>query len=257
MATIKDIIQQSRTAMEKGVDSAKREFGTIRAGKASPNMLDVVRVEVYGQQMALNQVASVAAPEPRLLLVTPYDKGQAKVIEKAIRESDLGLEPSNMGGVIRVPLPQFTLIGATTHAGRLPKPLLDRFGFVCQLRSYTLDEMSQIIQRSAARLGVAIDAEGVAVVARASRGTPRIANRLLRRVRDAAANIAADGGTVLVGSANARTYSGVTITGSLARATLAHPRPASPAGTVWCGTGWRRPGSPTGTCPRRRGSSTR
>jgi ribosome recycling factor len=55
--------------------------------------------------MALNQVASVAAPEPRLLLVTPYDKGQAKLIEKAIRESDLGLEPSNMGGVIRVPLP--------------------------------------------------------------------------------------------------------------------------------------------------------
>ena len=105
MATIKDIIQQSRTGMEKGVDSAKREFGTIRAGKASPNMLDVVRVEVYGQQMALNQVASVAAPEPRLLLVTPYDKGQAKAIEKAIRESDLGLEPSNMGGVIRVPLP--------------------------------------------------------------------------------------------------------------------------------------------------------
>ena len=105
MATIKDIIQQSRTGMEKGVDNAKREFGTIRAGKASPNMLDVVRVEVYGQQMALNQVASVAAPEPRLLLVTPYDKGQAKAIEKAIRESDLGLEPSNMSGVIRVPLP--------------------------------------------------------------------------------------------------------------------------------------------------------
>jgi ribosome recycling factor len=103
--TIKDIIQQSRTGMDKGVENSKREFGTIRAGKASPNMLDVVRVELYGQQMTLNQVASVAAPEPRLLLVTPYDKGQAKAIEKAIRESDLGLEPSNMGGVIRVPLP--------------------------------------------------------------------------------------------------------------------------------------------------------
>ena len=65
-----------------------------------------MRVEAYGQSMALNQVASVAAPEPRLVIVTPYDKGQAKAIEKAIRESDLGLEPSNMGGVIRVPLPQ-------------------------------------------------------------------------------------------------------------------------------------------------------
>ncbi len=105
MATIKEIIQQARTGMEKGLESTKREFTTIRAGKASPNMLDTVRVEAYGQNMALNQVASVAAPEPRLVLVTPYDKGQAKAIEKAIRESDLGLEPSNMGGVIRVPLP--------------------------------------------------------------------------------------------------------------------------------------------------------
>jgi ribosome recycling factor len=77
----------------------------VRAGKASPNMLDAVRVEAYGSQVPLNQVASVAAPEPRLLLVTPFDKGQAKVIEKAIRDSDLGVEPSNMGGVIRVPLP--------------------------------------------------------------------------------------------------------------------------------------------------------
>ena len=105
MATIKEILQQSKTGMEKGVENSKREFASIRASKASPNMLDTVRVEVYGSQMALNQVASVSAPEPRLLLVTPYDKGQAKAIEKAIRESDLGVEPSNMGGVIRVPLP--------------------------------------------------------------------------------------------------------------------------------------------------------
>src|SRR5919107_5980108 len=91
--------------MDKGIDAAKREFASIRAGKASPNMLDTVRVEVYGQTMNLNQVARVAAPEPRLVLVTPYDKGQAKAIEKAIRESDLGLDPSSQGGVIRVPLP--------------------------------------------------------------------------------------------------------------------------------------------------------
>ena len=105
MATIKELLQQGKTGMEKGLELAKREFGSIRAGKASSNMLDSVRVDVYGQSMALNQVASVSAPEPRLLIVTPYDKGQAKVIEKAIRDSDLGLEPSNMGGVIRVPLP--------------------------------------------------------------------------------------------------------------------------------------------------------
>ncbi len=105
MATIKDILQNSRTAMDKGIESSKREFGSIRASKASPNMLDTVRVEAYGSSMSLNQVATVTAPEPRLILVTPFDKGQAKAIEKAIRESDLGVEPSNMGGVIRVPLP--------------------------------------------------------------------------------------------------------------------------------------------------------
>ena len=105
MTTIKDIVQNSRVSMEKGVESSKRDFAGIRSGKASPQMLDTVRVEMYGQSMTLNQVASVAAPEPRTLMVTPYDKGQAKAIEKAIRESDLGLEPSNQGGVIRVPLP--------------------------------------------------------------------------------------------------------------------------------------------------------
>jgi ribosome recycling factor len=105
MSTIPQIVKDCRSSMEKGLEAAKREFATVRSGKASPNMLDTVRVEMYGQQMTLNQVASIAAPEPRTILVTPFDKSQAKVIEKAIRDSDLGLEPSAQGGVIRVPLP--------------------------------------------------------------------------------------------------------------------------------------------------------
>ena len=105
MSTPSDIVRSARSGMEKALENSRREFGTIRAGKASPNMLDTVRVEVYGQSMQLNQVASVSSPEPRLLLVTPYDKGQTKAIEKAIRDSDLGLEPSTMGQTIRVPLP--------------------------------------------------------------------------------------------------------------------------------------------------------
>ncbi|MEO7216902.1 MAG: ribosome recycling factor [Gemmatimonadaceae bacterium] len=91
--------------MDKAIENSKREFASIRSGKASPNMLDTVRVDVYGQQMQLNQVASVSSPDPRSLIVTPYDKGQMKAIEKAIRESDLGLDPSSQGGLIRVPLP--------------------------------------------------------------------------------------------------------------------------------------------------------
>jgi len=103
--TIPQIIKDMRAAMDKGIESTRREFSSIRSGKATPNMLDTVRVEMYGTSMALNQVASVSAPEPRVLIVTPFDKSQAKVIEKAIRESDLGLDPSSQGAIIRVPLP--------------------------------------------------------------------------------------------------------------------------------------------------------
>ena len=71
--TIPQIIKDSRTAMDKAIENSKREFASIRSGKASPTMLDTVRVEVYGQQMQLNQVATVNAPDPRALIVTPFD----------------------------------------------------------------------------------------------------------------------------------------------------------------------------------------
>ena len=106
MTTIANILKECRASMDKGLEAAKREFGTVRSGKASPSMLDQVKVEMYGSPMAMNQCAQVSAPEARVLIVTPFDKGQIKAIEKAIRESDLGLEPSTQGGVIRVPLPQ-------------------------------------------------------------------------------------------------------------------------------------------------------
>jgi ribosome recycling factor len=105
MNNIQSIIKDTRTHMEKALESTKREFSTIHAGKASPSMLDTVRVEMYGTMMSMNQVATVASPEPRMLIVTPFDKGQSKAIEKAIREANLGLDPAQQGGVIRVPLP--------------------------------------------------------------------------------------------------------------------------------------------------------
>ena len=92
--------------MDKDIAHVKHEFSSVRSGKATPSMLDTVRVEMYGQQMQLNQVATINAPEPRVLIVTPFDKGQMKIVEKAIRESGLGLEPSTQGAIIRVPLPQ-------------------------------------------------------------------------------------------------------------------------------------------------------
>lgn len=103
--TIQAILKDARAAMDKGVEAARREFASVRSGKASPTMLDSVKVEMYGQYLPMNQCANVSAPEPRLLVVTPYDKGQAKAIEKAIRESSLGLDPAIQGAIIRVPLP--------------------------------------------------------------------------------------------------------------------------------------------------------
>jgi len=102
---IPDILKATKAGMEKGIESTKREFSTVRTGKASPTMLDTIMVEAYGSVVPLNQVASISAPEARTLLVTPFDKGMVKAIEKSIRESDLGLDPAHQGNVIRVPLP--------------------------------------------------------------------------------------------------------------------------------------------------------
>jgi ribosome recycling factor len=99
-------MKDARGSMDKDIAHVKHEFSSVRSGKATPSMLDTVRVEMYGQQMQLNQVATINAPEPRVLIVTPFDKGQMKIVEKAIRESGLGLEPSTQGAIIRVPLPQ-------------------------------------------------------------------------------------------------------------------------------------------------------
>ena len=104
--SIQQILKDARGVMDRDIAHVKHEFSTVRSGKASPSMLDAVRVDMYGQSMQLNQVATINAPEPRVLIVTPFDKGQMKIVEKAIRESGLGLEPSTQGAIIRVPLPQ-------------------------------------------------------------------------------------------------------------------------------------------------------
>ncbi|HET6578958.1 MAG TPA: ribosome recycling factor [Gemmatimonadales bacterium] len=105
MSTIPELTKHARELMQKAVESTKREFTGIRSGKGSPSLLDVVRVEAYGNPMPLNQVAMVAAPEARLLTVQPFDKSLTQAIEKAIRDSGLGLNPATQGALIRVPLP--------------------------------------------------------------------------------------------------------------------------------------------------------
>jgi ribosome recycling factor len=103
--SLADIDNKTRDHMLKAVESTKRELSTIRSGKATTSLLDTVRVEAYGQHLPLNQVASVSAPEPRLLTVQPWDKSLVQTVEKAIRASDLGLNPASDGAILRVPLP--------------------------------------------------------------------------------------------------------------------------------------------------------
>ena len=94
--------------MKGALDSVRREFSTIRTGRANPSILDRVEVEAYGTRMPLRSVANVGVPEPRLLMVTPFDPGTIKAIERAIDTSDIGLNPQNDGKIIRLPIPELT-----------------------------------------------------------------------------------------------------------------------------------------------------
>lgn len=105
---IEEIKQDARTRMGKSVEAFKGELGKIRTGRAHPNLLDQVSVEYYGSEVPLSQVANVSAEDARTLLVSPWEKDMVKVVEKAIMISDLGLNPSTAGTVIRVPMPPLT-----------------------------------------------------------------------------------------------------------------------------------------------------
>ena len=108
MSTIPELEKHAKELMRKAVETTKRELSGIRSGKASPTLMDVVRVEAYGTMVPLTQVAMVTAPEPRLINVQPFDKALTQAIEKAIRDSDLGVNPATQGAIIRVPLPSLT-----------------------------------------------------------------------------------------------------------------------------------------------------
>src|SRR6516165_4202655 len=97
------LIRDLRRRMDGAIEMLKKEFGGLRTGRASTNLLEPVHVEAYGSTMALNQVASVSVPEPRLLVVQVWDRSMVKAVDKAIREAGLGLNPQTEGQVIRVP----------------------------------------------------------------------------------------------------------------------------------------------------------
>jgi ribosome recycling factor len=104
----KDVIKETRPRMEGAVEDLRRKLATIRTGRAAVSLLDSVVVEYYGTPTPLSQMASVHAPEPNMLTVQPWDQTQLGAIEKAIRSADLGLNPSNDGKLVRVPVPPLT-----------------------------------------------------------------------------------------------------------------------------------------------------
>jgi ribosome recycling factor len=105
---IEELLQDARERMSKSVESTRHEFGSVRTGRATPALLDRIMVDYYGTATPLRQLATIGAPEARLLSIQPYDKGSIKAIEKAILESDVGLTPNNDGNVIRLGIPELT-----------------------------------------------------------------------------------------------------------------------------------------------------
>jgi ribosome recycling factor len=108
VALIDELLEDAKQRMGKSVESSRGELATVRTGRASPHLLDRVIVDYYGTPTALKQLASVATTDARLLSVSPYDRSSLEAIEKAIRESDVGLTPSNDGNVIRLQVPELT-----------------------------------------------------------------------------------------------------------------------------------------------------
>ena len=103
-----NVLNDCRSKMDKAVESLAKELASVRAGRANPALLDKVQVDYYGVSTPLNQLANISAPEPRLLIVQPWDKTSMDAVEKAILKSDLGLTPNNDGNIIRIAIPQLT-----------------------------------------------------------------------------------------------------------------------------------------------------
>lgn len=104
----KDVIKDTRPRMDTVIEDFRRKLSTVRTGRAAVSLLDNVMVDYYGNMTPLNQLASVHAPEPQMLTVQPWDQSQIAAVEKAVRASDLGLNPSNDGKLVRIPIPPLT-----------------------------------------------------------------------------------------------------------------------------------------------------
>ena len=105
---IKDVMDDAEVRMGKAIDALRRDLATIRTGRASPSLVERLPVDYYGSSTPLNQLAGISVPEPRMLVIQPWDRSSMAAIEKAIRKSELGLNPTNDGQVVRIAIPPLT-----------------------------------------------------------------------------------------------------------------------------------------------------
>ncbi len=146
MSTSKEEIAQARIRMEKAVEDLRRELATIRTGRASISILDSIQVDYYGVPTPVNQVAQLGTPDATLITVLPYDVSLVGPVEKAIRASDLGLNPSNDGRLIRIPIPPLTEERRKTLAKHVHKVLEDHRTAVRNIRRDGNDHLKKMLK---------------------------------------------------------------------------------------------------------------
>ena len=139
-------IKQAKAKMDAALDSLRRDFASVRTGKATPALLDTVRVEAYGSKMPLNQVATISTPEPALLVVQPFDRSLIKDIEHAIALASLGLNPGNDGAVIRIPVPPLNQERRKEFVKVLHKMAEDARVSIRHARQEARDELKQMMK---------------------------------------------------------------------------------------------------------------
>jgi ribosome recycling factor len=175
---IEDNLREAETKMQKSLEALGKEILTIRTGRASPGLIDRIPVEYYGNPTPLNQLASITAPEPRLIVIQPWDRTVITAVEKALQKSELGLNPANDGQVIRVPIPPLNEERRREYV-RLVKRYAE--GAHVAVRNIRRDQMEKIKAAEKAKQVSADDAK------RASERLQKVADRYIAKVDEAAA----------------------------------------------------------------------
>jgi ribosome recycling factor len=175
---IEDNLREAETKMQKSLEALGKEILTIRTGRASPGLIDRIPVEYYGNPTPLNQLASITAPEPRLIVIQPWDRTVITAVEKALQKSELGLNPANDGQVIRVPIPPLNEERRREYV-RLVKRYAESAHVA--VRNIRRDQMEKIKGAEKARQVSADDAK------RASERLQKVADRYIAKVDEAAA----------------------------------------------------------------------